>query len=78
MKCRTDGRNNKAPSIAGGAWGSLRCIYLSQPPHDPPEAVVVVRVRFSAAKFMRPIMLWVRQTCQCSRKAIIECTRLAD
>ncbi|CAI8858564.1 hypothetical protein EMIT0232MI5_20244 [Pseudomonas sp. IT-232MI5] len=51
-RCRTDGRNNKAPSIAGGALGLLRWGYLRQKHHDPPVAVVVVRVSCSARMFM--------------------------
>ncbi|GGK29524.1 hypothetical protein GCM10009103_25670 [Pseudomonas koreensis] len=61
---RTDGRNNKAPSIAGGAPGLLRWIYLTHKPHDPPVAVVVVRVRCSARKFMGSIMLAASTGCQ--------------
>ncbi|SDT26192.1 hypothetical protein SAMN05216496_3811 [Pseudomonas sp. Z003-0.4C(8344-21)] len=60
-----DGRNNKAPSIAGGALGLLRWIYLRQKHHDPPMAVVVVvRVRCSAQRFMPPIMLAPVPHCQ--------------
>jgi len=63
-KCRTDGRNNKAPSIAGGALGSLRWIHLRQQHHDPPVAVLVVRVRYSGRRFMQPIMLAAAKGCQ--------------
>ncbi|MBY4866829.1 MULTISPECIES: hypothetical protein [Burkholderia] len=35
----------KAPSVSGGAWGSLEALtYDAQPPPDPPLAVVVVVV----------------------------------
>jgi hypothetical protein len=63
-KCRTDERNNKAPSIAGGALGSLRWIHLRQHHHDPPMAVVVVRVRCSGRRVMPPIMLVAAKGCQ--------------
>jgi len=63
-KCRTDGRNNKAPSIAGGALGLLRWVYLTHKHHDPPVAVVVVRVRCSGRRFMQAIMLAAAKGCQ--------------
>jgi hypothetical protein len=59
-----DGRNNKAPSIAGGASGLLRWIYLTHKHHGPPVAVVVVRVSCSARMFMGPIMLGASRHCQ--------------